>query len=157
MHAFHPTYERTLPARRPHDFTPPSVRYSLRWRRPVPELVVDWFGLQGPQPGSGMSRRFADRMRTAFLDGTRLRLSRSWCAHATRPDDPRRSWSGTGHPAWHTPPGHVTPRGHSGGIRQSQELMVSVTGARRSAVPTTVTKRSTRRTLIGLAWADTGH
>ncbi len=68
MHAFHPTYERILPARRPHGFVPPSVRYSLRWRRPVPEIVVDWFGVQGPQPESDASHHFVDRMRTAFSD-----------------------------------------------------------------------------------------
>ncbi|MGB0969768.1 MAG: phenylacetaldoxime dehydratase family protein, partial [Mycobacterium sp.] len=66
MQAFHPTYERVRPALRPDGFTPPAVRYSLRWRRPVPELVADWFGLQGPQPGSTASRDFVDHMRTAF-------------------------------------------------------------------------------------------
>ena len=68
MRVFHPVYERVHPARRPHDFTPPSERYSLRWRRPVPELVADWFGLQGPQPGSAASHHFVDRMRNAFSD-----------------------------------------------------------------------------------------
>ncbi len=68
MKVFHPTYERVLRARRPDDFAPPSVRYSLRWRRPVPALVADWFGLQGPQPGAAASQHFVAHMRDAFSD-----------------------------------------------------------------------------------------
>jgi aldoxime dehydratase len=63
---FHPVYERVISARRPPNFTPPSVRYSLRWRRPVPELVADWFGIQGPELGSPASRDFVERIRTAL-------------------------------------------------------------------------------------------
>jgi aldoxime dehydratase len=63
---FHPIYERVISARRPPNFTPPSVRYSLRWRRPVPELVADWFGIQGPELGSPASRDFVERIRTAL-------------------------------------------------------------------------------------------
>lgn len=66
MDIFEPTYERTVAARRPPNFTPPSVRFSLRWRRPVPELVSDWFAVQGAAPDSPASVEFVARLREAF-------------------------------------------------------------------------------------------
>ncbi|RYF60954.1 MAG: phenylacetaldoxime dehydratase family protein [Comamonadaceae bacterium] len=66
MVLFHTQYPRTIPARRPTNFEPPSVRYSLRWRKPVPELVADWFGIQDAEPGSPAGRNFLDNLRNAM-------------------------------------------------------------------------------------------
>jgi aldoxime dehydratase len=70
MELFHPTFERIVASRRPPNFVPPSVRYSLRWRRPVPELVADWFCVQGPEPGDTLSAAFATKLREAFAAGS---------------------------------------------------------------------------------------
>lgn len=66
MELFHPTYTRTIPPRRRTGFQPASGRYSLRWRRPVPYLIADWFGIQGAEPGSLEAHRFVEQVKTAF-------------------------------------------------------------------------------------------
>src|SRR5688572_20014806 len=60
------SYPRSIPARRPQGHRPAAPRFSLRWRRPVPTLVSDYFGLQGPPQGSAKAREFTARMRRWF-------------------------------------------------------------------------------------------
>jgi aldoxime dehydratase len=69
MDDFHVTYPRFIPVRRAEGFKPPATRLSLRWPRPVPYLIADWFGIQGVHPDSMQSRRFTNRLRDTFKRG----------------------------------------------------------------------------------------
>lgn len=66
MEFFHPTYPRVIPARRPPGFQPHTGRWSLRWRRPVPTLIADWYAIQGAQPDSAAAKQFLRRITAAF-------------------------------------------------------------------------------------------
>jgi aldoxime dehydratase len=63
MPEFHVQYERSLPMRRPEGFQPRVPRYSVRWGHPVPELVAEYFGLQGAALRGVQARDFTRLMR----------------------------------------------------------------------------------------------
>lgn len=62
----HPTYTRTIPARKPPGFRPAALRATLRWRRPIPYLIAEWFGVQNVEPGDGHATAFVERLLGTF-------------------------------------------------------------------------------------------
>lgn len=63
---YHVEYPRTVPASRPSSHRPAAPRFSLRWRRPVPEFITVWFGLQGADATTPEGKGFTARMRSYF-------------------------------------------------------------------------------------------
>ncbi|GGC48956.1 phenylacetaldoxime dehydratase family protein [Chelatococcus reniformis] len=63
---FHVEYPRTVPARRPEGHQPAAPRYTLRWDKPVGELISAYFAMQGHGLPPERQAGFLERLTTGF-------------------------------------------------------------------------------------------
>jgi aldoxime dehydratase len=59
-------FERVIPERRPAGHKPAAPRYSLKWSRPVPAIVSDYFAIQGSDLSWDDQTGFFGRARAGF-------------------------------------------------------------------------------------------
>ena len=64
--SFHIEYPRTIPMRRPRDFTPGAPKFQVRWSAPVTTVIADYIAVQRAGADAEAERSFFQKTRAAL-------------------------------------------------------------------------------------------